>query len=384
MTLEIGKRRQHQQHASSWRVWLLIPALLAIGSAGWLIYDSLHTQETTTKPSYSYTVDQSLTYGVSYLDNNYFEEKSPQRSVAFVRDITDTIEAAFSYTYQSSKPTTISYTYATTAHVVTSYTAKGVDTKPQTVWDATYPLTRAISRQDSNGTVSVKDVVSIPFREYSDRIARINSGLALSLNAEVIVTFSITVSGTDNGLPINEQRTMQLTIPLDQPIYSPVAKYDQRDAKTITDGHSEQPIPWWQANRTVLLTTSIIVLVLCAILYLRPWGRRYSERSPYQRELNKIYRYHDGLIIQTQKPLNLHGREVLEVNSFDDLLNLSEELRVPIIANKLSSEATRFLIVQDTTFYSYLVGRLVVDDDALPLPTTPRHKQVTTGKRAKH
>ena len=358
--------------------------VLAAGTIGWLLYDGVTAQDTSTQSSYDYTVDQSVTYTVAYLDNNYFEEKSPSRSAAFVRDITDTIDANFSYTYQSSSDADLSYTYATTAHIVASYTARGENTKPQTVWDTTYPLTRAVSHKGKDGVVSIKDTATIPFREYNERIARMNSGLALSLNAQVIATFSVTVSGTDNGIPVNEQRTMQLTIPLDQPIYTPTTKYDQRDAKTITSGNNELSIEWWQTNRNTLIAILITVLIGCIILYIQPWKRSYKERNPYQRELNKIYRYHDGLIIRTQKPLTLKGRDVIEVNGFDDLLNLSEELRAPIIANKLSPEATRFLIVQDTTFYSYLVGRLTADNDTLPLPTTSQSKRIATRKNTNH
>ena len=373
MTLDLGKQHRRQQRSFSWRLLLIVPIILAIGTIGWLIYDAATSKNNpTTGQSYKYTVDQSLNYAVSYLDNNYFEEASPARSKAYIRDITDKIDTNFSYTFQSDKDANLSYTYATTAHVVATHTPKGEEAEKKVVWDKTYSLTRATSKTGEAGKVSIQDSTAIPYREYSQLIARINNGLALALNAEVTTTFSVTVSGTNKGLPVNEQRTIQLTAPLDQPIYTVDTKYDQHDSKTVTSDSSSPSPLWWQKYRNVIIIILAIVIIGCAVLLMQPWQLRQSERNPYQRELNKIYRYHDGLIIHTQKPLDLKEREVVEISNFDDILSLSEELRVPIIGNKLGPEATRFLIIQDTTIYSYLVGRIATTPDKLPVPVARR------------
>jgi len=102
----------------------------------------------------------------------------------------------------------------------------------------------------------------------------------------------------------------------------------------------------------------------------------YGIRNPYQRAVAKIYRYHDGVIIRTNRPIELREREVISVKTFDDLLNVSDELRSPVIANELSDTATQFVVLHETTVYVYLVGRLVTREETLPIPkkTTPRLK----------
>ena len=82
--------------------------------------------------------------------------------------------------------------------------------------------------------------------------------------------------------------------------------------------------------------------------------------------MSRIYRYHDGVIINTSQPIQLKGRETIVVDSFDDLLNLSDELRSPIIANQISYEATVFVVLYEQIIYSYLVGELIPDDVPVP------------------
>lgn len=382
MTLDVGRRYQHRHHKVQWHLLLVVPILLAILVIGFLIYDAVFAHKPTPlAQTYQYTVDQALTYDVTYLDNNYFATgKVSPHSTAYVRELTDTISTNFSYIYQTDKGANLSYTYAATARVVASYTPRGTsDTK--VVWDATYPLVRATAGDGQQGNVRLQTDVVVPFREYSQQIARMNSGLALSLSAEAIVTFSVSVTGTANSLPVNEQRTMQMTVPLDQAIYAVATKYDQRDAKTITADSTTTENVWWRSYRTTIIVTSSVLLILSVVLLAaRPW-RRDTERNPYKRELNRIYRYHDGLIIRTQKPFDLQGREGLSVASFDDLLNLSEELRLPIIASQLSPEATRFFVIHNTTIYSYTVGEIRTTTQTVPiLPRDARAKKAARKK----
>jgi hypothetical protein len=50
------------------------------------------------------------------------------------------------------------------------------------------------------------------------------------------------------------------------------------------------------------------------------------------------------------------------VKGFDDMLNLEEELKVPIVSCEVNEEATRFMIIRDDVVYQYLLGKLSASD----------------------
>ncbi len=45
------------------------------------------------------------------------------------------------------------------------------------------------------------------------------------------------------------------------------------------------------------------------------------------------------------------------------MLNLEEELKVPIVASPAGGEATRFVILREDVAYIYTLGKALIDDD---------------------
>jgi hypothetical protein len=97
------------------------------------------------------------------------------------------------------------------------------------------------------------------------------------------------------------------------------------------------------------------ILALASFVY---GFRKKIFKTPYQRELDKIYRYHDGIIVRASRPTDLSGKRIVAVKSFDDMLNLEEELKLPIVAASVSAEATQFMIIRDDVVYAYILGKL--------------------------
>ncbi|MGB2686710.1 MAG: DUF5305 family protein, partial [Candidatus Saccharimonas aalborgensis] len=108
--------------------------------------------------------------------------------------------------------------------------------------------------------------------------------------------------------------------------------------------------------------------------------RKQIFKSAYQRELEKIYRYHDGIIIRASQPAAIAGKTMVPVQTFDDMLNLEEELKVPIVATPAGNEATRFLIVRDDIVYVYTLGKVLLDD----IPTSIDEEPIEETHTKKH
>ena len=88
--------------------------------------------------------------------------------------------------------------------------------------------------------------------------------------------------------------------------------------------------------------------------------RKRIFKTSYQRELDKIYRYHDGIIVRTKHPVDISDDKIVPMRSFDDMLNLEEELKTPIIANEISNSSTEFMIIKSGVVYRY-----VISDDSI-------------------
>ena len=226
--------------------------------------------------------------------------------------------------------------------------------------------------------ITLDKEVSVPFSAYREAMQQYQTSLQLPVTTEMQVLFSVHVTGTIDGSPIDDTRTSVVSAPLDQPIFKIANRFDKDDKKQVAGKAAIDT----QANvRSTERIAAIIVgfVGLGAIVY---GMRRQIFKSAYQREVDKIYRYHDGIIIRASKLVDLTGKRVVAVQSFDDMLNLEEEMKAPIVASQVSSEATRFTIINGDDAYAYTIGRVLVDEDKPE--EAAQFMDITTPRRSTH
>lgn len=373
MTLDIQKHRTHASRDWTSRVlWCVVVACLF--AIAWLVYDGRTTHLPSTQTDAAYTVNQSLVPTVSYFDTNLFKE-SRGTQTAYIRELTKDISTNAVIRFQAKSVTDLKYHYAVTARVIASYASQGKistnDTEPAVVWERLYHIDHADGVANSD-TVSLSKKATIPYDTYAKEVAELNAVLGLNLNAKLEIRTTTTFTGTVAGRSFSEPRSMTLTMPLSDPVFTITSDYKKHDSGQIEMNSvpAAKAAPWWQQHRLMMIVILAVMALVGAVVAL--WLPRreggYTLRNPYQRAVAKIYRYHDGVIIRTNRPIELREREIISVKTFDDLLNVSDELRSPVIANELSDTATQFVVLHETTVYVYLVGRLVKREESLPLP----------------
>ena len=183
-------------------------------------------------------------------------------------------------------------------------------------------------------------------------VDKVRTSLALPTNSEVVITFTVHVNGTVDSTPFSDARTSTISVPLDQQIYIPSVKFDKSDTKQITPVVAAETQDRWAK----VGITAGAVLAIAGLSLLIYGMRRRIFKSAYQRELDKIYRYHNGIIVRTSRAVDLADHQVVPMRSFDDMLNLEEELKSPIIADEISSTMTHFMIANNNVMYLYKLG----------------------------
>ena len=203
--------------------------------------------------------------------------------------------------------------------------------------------------------------IAIPFEDYKKMIDDYRSTLQVPVNGEAMITFTVRSRGTIDGVEFNDTRTSTITIPLTQQIYQLAIKYDKEDVKQVVAAAvvSQHAV----MIRYGLIATAALGVVGLALVIVGQ--RRRIFKTPYRTELDRIYRYHDGIIIRAKELPDLSGKRPVPVKSFDDMLNLEEEIKVPIVSCEVNEEATRFMIIRDDVVYQYLLGKLPATDSVV-------------------
>lgn len=329
---------------------LSLLGVMLLTAGAFVAYNGYQIQaHTVTTASYAYTVKQSASAEVNYFDSSFFGQAPAPVNNAYVASLTDTIKARFSYNFTANQSANITYTYSAKAQIKANYSLKGNADESSNVWVQDYPLIAPVTKTASGTAITETQQVSIPYAEYQKTSNNFRNTLALPSNGEAVITFTMQVSGSTDGTPFTDDRTSTVSVPLDQQIYQPAVKFDKEETKTVVSQNAKQGQD--RTSKIQLIGGSVAALGGLALMV---YGlRKRIFKSAYQRQLDKIYRYHDGIIVRTSRPINLEDHRIIPMRTFEDMLNLEEELKTPIIADEISSTNTNFMIAHDGAMYLY-------------------------------
>jgi hypothetical protein len=247
------------------------------------------------------------------------------------------------------------------AKILGKYAIKADSDNTANVWSKEYTIVKPVSESLQTKNLTLNPTADLPFQEYMSQLENFKSNLELPLNSETLLVATVDVEGTIKGTPFHDTRVMTVSAPLDQQVYTLGIKYDKQDTKKLVGETAKNSREQFQ-RYLLIFASAVGVLGIGMLLY---GLRKQIFKTPYQRELERIYRYNDGIIIRAQRSPDLTGKRIVPVLSFEDMLNLEEELKMPIVASPAGGEATRFIIIRDDVAYVFTLGKALIEEDSL-------------------
>ncbi|HSX32830.1 MAG TPA: DUF5305 family protein [Candidatus Saccharimonadales bacterium] len=330
--------------------------LLLFAATIFLLYDRLTVHAPLTQPpkAYTYNVTQSMQQVVHYRQSSFFNTVPDVADTAYLADITSDIDEALHYQFVGDRLTDLHYTYGAQATVQSTTGSRTGGDGIANVWTKQYTLLKQTAYTRRTKLLILDPKVQLPFTEYKQAIDQFKNAFSAPLNSSVTLTIQIQVAGKVDGASFVDDKISTVTIPLDQQIYRPEVKFINYDAHAVLP---KQSFRLAGIINHYELPFALIIAGLgvgCTIYGLR----RQRIKTPHQRELEKIFRYHEGIIVRASHPIDLADKNVVPVQSFDDLLTIEEETKEPIIASRVSSKSTHFIITSDDIAYVFTQGQL--------------------------
>lgn len=312
--------------------------------------------DTDSKPL-TYSISQTVNTKPQYTKNKFFTKTPDASNTAFIANITDTIDAQFNYNFRTSEPADLSYQYQTTASIRALFgTDRSAEGAMSTVWSKQFILADPVTGNQRDASLSLNPSVSIPYADYKKQMEQFRDTFSTPTNGELVVTHTVKLTGNVRGIPIKETKVSTITAPLDQQVFKLTNQFEKTAEKQVAPEGSQG------TNNLVgaLVLPAAIALIIAGLACSVYGFRKQKVKSPHQRALEKIYRYHDGIIIRAKHPPELENKNIVTIKNFDDMLNLEEELKTPIIASKINDYTTHFFITRDDIVYVHTLG--------IPLP----------------
>ena len=306
------------------------------------------TKERKIQKDIVYTENSNLDYKVYLKENDFFDKRYLEEENQYIASLIDYIEANFRYELDASERG-IDYKYA--YKIVAE-----VNVEDKTNHKSLYKFNdELIELKEYNHNTKSKLIINEPikvdYNKYNDIIKRFvdlydldNSNASVTVNMYVNVVEDNQQDNAKNNTP-----AISLTIPLTTETMAidiesnSVNGNDINVCQNINEGK--------YLFGTVLFLIIDIILVVNLIIFIKDTK---DEKSIYNMRLRKIMSNYGSYIQKLNNEFDFECYQILEIKSFEDLLQVKETINKPILmTDKSSAMETYFFIPCENNVYIY-------------------------------
>ena len=346
-------RAKYQRRRKGWITFqtiVIVLVTLALAFGGYLYYS---LNKATFVP---YTQKGNVIYKAYLADNAFYEQEYLNGSHAYVASLVEKMTADFEYDLKiDAADVKFKYSYKIDAQVEVR------DTETQmAIFNPVFELVPAKTMTGSGSTVSVKDAVELDYNKYNklakDFIASYSLDDTQSL---LIVRMYVDVLGESQEFAADnkDSYTVELFVPLNKKTVTPyvVTPVSEQEQKVLTVNNNDTIVLKYIVLGVFALD---LILVLILVLYTRLTRDKHID---YSRKVKRILSSYTSYIQRVNNPVVLSDYQVLNVDTFGEMLEIRDTLQMPILMFENNDRTcTQFFIVNDRILYLFKIN---VEDD---------------------
>ncbi len=320
-----------------------------------MIFKSFVVEKEVKNFLYSYNLFQNVNYTVQLKENNLFTTQELGMDRAYVTDLVDKIKMDFSYSLNGTKSGHIKYRYQIVADTKMSYSSND-DVNGKMIWDNQEFLLDPKEVEVNQTNYNINESVELNFAEYNNKIADFAKLYRVPVDAQLEVKLIIISESNIEGIPdtVNEYSVMNVKMNLNESVFTVDKNFKPTDTKSIVDIKEQKK----HVNKPLFIAG--IILVVAAIMIMLDAIRKsikFSHKSDYAIALNRILKNYGDIVAEIVSPIEIDNLNIIEVKNFDQLLDIEEEVRMPILFYEIvEGESGEFIIICDNMAYRYAIG----------------------------
>lgn len=300
-----------------------------------------------------YKETSGITYDVTLKPNAFYQTTTLPMNQVYPSQLIDKININFDYLFETSKNTDYKSRYFATATIVINHKDNDENVQDKNLLERTYQLQNEIYINEKNAKeYSLTKSFNIDYNVYNNFVINYMNTYNLNVDAYLKVVLYIQTESSMNAESINVSKSMELNIPLAKnpieiSINNPIDQTGliEEETNVVT-------------NNIFFIIFAIIMLLTSILLFVQEFKKVLKsdkEQSKYINELNKIIANNNDVIVKIKNKIDLKNSNVIEVETIDALLDVQNELRIPIayFETKKNKEGN-FVIVNGKEIWKYV------------------------------
>lgn len=304
---------------------------------------------------FSYNISRNLNYSVNLVENEFFANQTLDMDRTYISSLVDKINMDFSYYLSGNKKSNTKYMYQIIAVTDVKYANVNEDSN-KTIWSKQEVIVEP-KELDANGSnFTINENFDVDFAKYNNEVKNFKEQLRMPIKADLVIKIIVRsdsdVPGIENT--VVESSIMNVKMDLAQDVFTIEKQFENAETKSVVDKTEDKK----QINKVLLIIGSIFVLV--AILIMLDSIKKsikFSKKSDYAIALNRILKNYGDIVAEIVSPVEIDSLNVIDVKNFDQLLDIEEEVRMPILFYEtIADEQGEFIIICDNMAYRYVIG----------------------------
>lgn len=332
-------------------VLLVIALVIQISFLSYLIKGLMpESEKNKSNTIMSYTSKGNLDYRVYLKPNDFINSPYLEAGEAYILDLIDYIKIDSSYNFSSSVKTKVKGNNRMIAKLKVYYKESTDRNSNPEIMKKERTLAQKLINFDSSSQV-VNNTYNLYLKDYLKILKDFQDQIKISVEGYLEIYSETQINGEVGGVSYNNNYSNVLKIPLSGSVIKIENESPQDKDEYVYEGDLVK------SNKVVMgfIVIVNIVTFACICILLKKLFK-FTNRSEYDKEINKILKTYDDIIVNTNTILDVKKYSIIEISEFKEILNLSRELLLPIMNYEVKKgKETWFYVIKDDVLYRHIV-----------------------------
>ncbi len=304
---------------------------------------------------YSHNVDQEISvaynekkdidYKIYLKENNFFETPYLEKNHTYIASLIDYVLIDYNYNFSIDTKVSGSYSY----YIKGTISANKDDTE-EAYWSKDYILSEKVTKKyDNTDKINIESEIKVDYQQYNSLLNDFKSKYGVSMDGQLTISL-VVENDMENelfGRTIEKQSNVDLRIPLTSAtIEIPVSTNEADGNGSLFSDTIQENVLFFTIVKYVGYTC-FVVAAITLIFAIRATITMIKSENKYNKTLRKILKTYDNIIVNTDAVPDLKHINVIEVTSFNELIDAHGEVRKPINYTSTKVGASFILIGGD-------------------------------------
>lgn len=297
-------------------------------------------------PMYQYQINQDTDYKVYIEPNDFIQKKYLGKNQVYVQSLIKYIELNFSYYYQASQKENVKNNYNIVATLIISYSNTN-----QKIVEKEYPIiiNKTLDKLDTSN-MEINEIINIDYQQYYQEVQKFKQQFNLPVKAVLKINFNVNTE-INSEKRTDKASMSEISIDLSEPVFEIKTQESEDQKETVLENAG--------ANINYVLLTIGVLLFIISNISLLYQIRKYQliQTTRFKLKIKEILRKYSDIIVELDKEPIINIKNFIDVKDFNELIDIEEEIREPILYYEKDKESI-FIIINKEIVY-----RKILRDD---------------------